>query len=239
MFKVIIVEDDPMVAQINRSYIEQMPDLAVCAVLGNGRQALDFFRENGADLAILDVYMPELNGIDLLKAMRGQGLDTDVIMVTAANDARQIDEMLRLGVVDYLVKPFTGARFREAVDKFVFKRSALRPRNGAAVEQSVIDKLTGSAQIAGEVLSAAGSEPGSALPQKGLQRHTLDLILGCMRTSGNLFRSCDSIAGQAGLSKVTVRRYLNHLTECGMVESIIDYDTGGRPSVKYRSMLSG
>lgn len=233
MFKVIIVEDDPMVAQINRGYIEQIPGLAVCAVLSNGKKALEYFQENTADLAILDVYMSEMNGMDLLKSMRGQGLGTDVIMVTAANDARQIDEMLRLGVVDYLVKPFTAARFREAVEKFVFRQRALHSAGGEAVDQSVIDKLTGSVKNA-ETLRNTGPDQGCALPQKGLQQQTLDLILGCLRTSGNLFRSCDSIAGQAGLSKVTVRRYLNHLAECGMIESIIDYDTGGRPSVKYK-----
>lgn len=219
MVKVIIVEDDPMVAKINQGYLQEIPGLRVLGQFGNGREALAFLKETGVDLMILDVYMPELNGLELLRKVRKSGLSTEVIMVTAANDARQVDEMLRLGIIDYLVKPFTGARFREAVEKYLYKRRTLDAVE--ELDQGNIDRLLGGQR-----------ESGAAL-QKGLQQPTLELVAKILRDESSHYHNCDELASRTSLSKVTVRRYLNHLVDSGQAESAIDYDTGGRPSVKY------
>ncbi|MDR1656181.1 MAG: response regulator [Deltaproteobacteria bacterium] len=225
--KAIIVEDDPMVAQINGRYLSQMPELTLAGVFPNGQTALDYLKANPVDLVILDVYMPELNGVELFRIMRRLGLTAEVIMVTAANDARHVDELLRLGVVDYLVKPFTEARFIDALEKCVARRRSLA--TSTALSQQAIDRLMGQ--------TPPPSLKVKCVPQnlpKGLQAATMALILKSLPSSSSDYLSCEELASAIGLSKVTVRRYLNHLIGETTVDSLVDYDTGGRPSVKYR-----
>jgi response regulator of citrate/malate metabolism len=232
-FEVIIVEDDPMVAQINQRYLSQVPRLALAGVCHDGLAALELLRRKPVDLVVLDLYMPEMDGLELLRAMRREGFQAEAIMVTAASDAKQIDELLRLGVVDYLVKPFTESRFIEALEKWLARRRALDSAN--QLSQQAIDSLLGwpspPAQPAPPPPASAQGQP--ELP-KGLQAATLSLILKALPAPGAAFMSCESLASKSGLSKVTVRRYLNHLAERGAVESVVAYDTGGRPSVKFR-----
>jgi response regulator of citrate/malate metabolism len=226
-FEVIIVEDDPMVAQLNSRYLSGVPGLALAGVYRDGRSALEHLRRGTVDLAVLDVYMPELDGLELVRVMRREGLECGVVMVTAANDARQIDELLRLGVVDYLVKPFTEGRFVEALQKWVARRRALASTD--PLNQGAIDSLLGR-----QGPPSAPAPPRQESLPKGLQPATMTLILGVLPGFGRAHLDCETISAKAGLSKVTVRRYLNHLAESGAVESLVDYDTGGRPAVKYR-----
>ncbi|MDR1487319.1 MAG: response regulator [Deltaproteobacteria bacterium] len=225
--QVVIIEDDPMVAQINKQYISQVSGLKLVGIFANGLLAINFIQKYKVDLVLLDVYMPELNGLDLLKKMRHLGLATAVIMVTAANDPRQVDELLRLGVIDYLVKPFSEARFKEALAKYFARKQALNTQE--ALSQQTIDKLMGQANFAW----VQSSEPMPSTP-KGLQPATLKLVLKTLALNPRVYLGCEEIAEKVGLSKVTVRRYLNHLAGAEAVETTIDYDTGGRPSVKFR-----
>ncbi|MCC8165424.1 MAG: response regulator [Planctomycetes bacterium] len=219
--KVLIVEDDPMVAQINKGYLDPIRGIDVVGMVANGRDALEFVKANTVDLIILDVYMPQVNGLELLTEMRRAGLEIDVIMVTAANEAGHIDAALRLGVVDYLVKPFTETRFREAIGKWALKKRILLSTD--VLSQDLIDKMIGS-----------GGESQVLAVRKGMQPATLNTIMDALKDNPETRFTCDELASTVGLSKVTIRRYLNHLVEERMAESMIDYDTGGRPSVRYR-----
>ncbi|MCD8351873.1 MAG: response regulator [Planctomycetaceae bacterium] len=219
--KVLIVEDDPMVAQINKQYLEPIRGIEVVGLVENGRDALEFVRVNPVDLIILDVYMPHTTGLELLTEMRRSGLEIDVIMVTAANEARHIDESLRLGVVDYLVKPFTEVRFKEAIKKWALKKQILHSTD--VLSQELIDRMVGSANETPEITV-----------HKGMQQATLNTIMDALKEQPASHFTCDELASTVGLSKVTIRRYLNHLVEGRMAESMIDYDTGGRPSVRYK-----
>ena len=138
MYRVVIVEDDPMVSLLNRTFVERDARFQVVQSFQDGRAALAWLEQNPADLAVLDVYMPLFTGLELLHALRGQGVGIDAIMVTAANDAPTVDTLLKLGVVDYLVKPFTYERFQQALDTFCRHRDAVA---GDAVEQSALDRL--------------------------------------------------------------------------------------------------
>ena len=130
MYRVVIVEDDPMVSLLNRTFVERDARFQVVQSFQDGRAALAWLEQNPADLAVLDVYMPLFTGLELLHALRGQGVGIDAIMVTAANDAPTVDTLLKLGVVDYLVKPFTYERFQQALDTFCRHRGG-RGRGGA------------------------------------------------------------------------------------------------------------
>lgn len=220
MIRTVIVEDDPMVAQINGQYLRQLGDFRIEGMFSNGREALEYLRRSGADLAILDVYMPSVSGSELLRQMRGEGIPTAVIMITAATEMKVVDEALRLGIVDYLIKPYSFDRFQEAVRKFLAKDNLLK--SSATVDQAVVDRL-----LVGE--PAADMEL-----RKGLNQKTLAHVYDFLRLHCDKKHTCESISLSAGLSKVTVRRYLNYLIETGRVVSSIDYETGGRPGVLYK-----
>ena len=220
MIRTVIVEDDPMVAQINGQYLRQLGDFRVEAVFSSGREGLEHLRRSGADLVILDVYMPTMNGSELLRRMRGEGIPTAVIMVTAATEMRVVDEALRLGIVDYLIKPYTFDRFQAAIRKFLAKDNLLK--SSTTVDQAVVDRLLVGSPAAGTDL------------RKGLHQRTLAHVCEVLQGQRGEKHTCESISAATGLSKVTVRRYLNYLFETGQVVSSIDYETGGRPGVLYR-----
>ncbi|MDR2486983.1 MAG: response regulator [Clostridiales Family XIII bacterium] len=223
MIRTVIVEDDPMVAQINQRYLDEFPMIQVDAVLMDGQKAYDYLLEHEVELVILDVYMPEITGLELLRSMRQRGLAADVIMVTAANDVQQIEEMLRLGIVDYLVKPFEYERFRVAVDKYLVRNGILT--SNRTLDQASIDQMIRADDPSAK--SAKGLE-------KGIQMNTLQTILSPLCKEPERHFGCEDLAAHVGLSKVTARRYLNHLMRTGRVECTIDYETGGRPCMKYR-----
>lgn len=225
MLKTVIVEDDRMVALINAQFAEKTPGVQVVATFHNGRDALAFLEKTRVDLLLTDLYMPEMSGIELMNELRRQGCDADVIFITAANDAPNIQEALRLGAVDYLIKPFCYERFEEALDKVVVRRKVIE--SGMEFTQADID----------EKIRARRPNPESrtAELEKGIQRQTLNHIRAELRTSVGVYRTAEQIAADTGLSKVTVRRYLNYLIGTGKIESQVDYSTGGRPRVEYRN----
>lgn len=223
MIHTIIVEDDPMVAQIDQQYFQQMEDIKVDAVFGNGQAAWDYLQANPVDLAILDVYMPGLSGTELLRLIRDRNLKCSVIMVTAASEMSVVDKALRLGVSDYLIKPFSFPRFQEAIQRCRSKMELLN--SGEAVDQGMVDCL-----FHGEPLSPVEQTN----LQKGLNQKTLSYIYSYIKEHTPERHTCESLSAASGLSKVTIRRYLNYLVETGQLLSSIDYETGGRPRVLYR-----
>lgn len=116
MIKVVIVEDDPMVAAINRQYMSSNPAIKIVGEFRNGKEALEFVRCNPADLAIVDYYMPVMDGMEMIRKCREEAIKLDVIMITAANTAQDIAAFMQLGIVDYLVKPFTYQRFNQSIE---------------------------------------------------------------------------------------------------------------------------
>ena len=220
-YKVLIVEDDPMVSMINEQYVNRNKAFVVVGKCKDGKGALDFLEKNEVDLIVLDVFMPLMDGFETLRQIRKNKKSVDIIMVTAANDRASLEEALHLGVVDYLVKPFTYDRFRIALDKYISHLAALKDLD--TLNQKNIDFIIGNAHKKSEELYP-----------KGIQEKTLQTILDEMKKNPSKWMTGDEIAEHIGLTGVTVRRYLNYLTEKGVLLSEIDYETGGRPCMRYR-----
>ena len=220
-YKVLIVEDDPMVSLINEQYVNRNKAFRVVKKCKDGKSALEYLENNDVDLIVLDVYMPLMDGFETLRQIRKNKKSVDIIMVTAANDRASLEEALHLGVVDYLVKPFTYDRFRIALDKYVSQVAALKDLD--TLNQKNIDFIIENAHKKSEELYP-----------KGIQEKTLQTILDEMKKNPSKWMTGDEIAERIGLTGVTVRRYLNHLTEKGILLSEIDYETGGRPCMRYR-----
>ena len=126
IYKVLIVDDDPMVAMINEQYVCKNKQFKVAGSCRNGKEAIEFLEANPTDLVILDVYMPDMDGLETLKKIREKKISSEVIMVTAANDSGTLEETMHLGVLDYLIKPFAFERFQVALEKFISHKKILQ-----------------------------------------------------------------------------------------------------------------
>ncbi len=215
MYRVVIVEDEYMIAMLNRSFTERDKRFSVVGEFAEGKKALSYLCNNPVDLLILDVYMPRMTGLELLSALRQAGLHIQVIMVTAAHERETLAECMQQGVVDYLIKPFSPARFQQALDTFCQKQEALQ--GTGQVNQAEVDKLLYTPPVRPSV-------------PKGLQARTLEHIRAHLSQEE---QTCETLAGKVGLSVVTVRRYLQFLLQQEEIQSRMNYDTGGRPSMVY------
>ena len=234
-YKVLIVEDDPMVAMINEQYVTKNPDFTVVATCRNGKDAIEFLSSNKVDLVVLDVFMPYMDGVETLKKIRENKFQTEVIMVTAANDTSTLEQTMNLGVVDYLIKPFAMERFQVALEKFSIKASTLNKNKSGLLDQNCIDSIIcgggSGALTSGGDLSENHNE--EELLPKGIQLKTLKLIKKYFEENPQ-WQSGDTVAHKLGLSIVTVRHYLNYLVEKGELAESVNYETGGRPSMLYK-----
>ena len=226
--KLVIIEDDLMVAAINREFALKTPELNIVATFYNGREALDFLAQNSIDLILLDIYMSGYSGLELLKELRKRGNTTDAIIISAANDSEHIKEAFHLGIIDYLIKPFTYGRFQEAIQKFLILRS-LEYKN--TYTQTELDEMISVVRKKGKEFSS----DSCIVMKKGLQQQTLDRIYGCLISEKNFgrFMTSEEISAETNFSKMTIRRYLNYLIEQNKAASRINYSTGGRPSIEY------
>ena len=217
MIRTLIVDDDVRVADIHRGYVEKVEGFVVAGIVHRGTDALKRVVEAEPDLILLDIYLPDLGGLEVCRRLRAAGNLTDVIAVTAARDVDTVRGAIGLGVAQYLVKPFTFATFREKLERY----AAFRAKAERATEagQAEIDAMLGELRSSTTVLP------------KGLSRETLDLVSKTLREAGEL--GAAELAEQAGLSRVTARRYLEHLVEQNAVALELKYG-GGRPEHRYR-----
>jgi len=221
MVKAVIIEDDPMVAAINKKYLLKNESIEVVKAFSNGADALTYLSNHPVDLVLLDVYMPQISGIELLRTIRKERIPVDVIMITAANDTKSVDIALKLGIIDYLIKPFDYARFQQAIQKYFIKRNLVSQKD-SVISQSDLDQILHKSPV----LEHADLE-------KGMQQKTLELIQNFLKKNRGEYFSNDDIAQRVGLSRVTVQRYLNYLESRKIVKSTINYETKGRPGIKY------
>ena len=228
MYRTVIIEDDPVITQLNRQYVEKDSRFTVVQTFSAAHPALFWLRNNLVDLIILDMYMPQMSGLELLRILRAEGVNADVIMVTAANDAATIESFIRLGVTDYLIKPFGYERFQLALKNFCDHWDTIHqdPNHPHKFTQNQLDNVL-------LHLTASSPPPAPGGMPKGLQSQTLTLLQDYLKENPQ-GHTCDDIASHVGLSVVTVRRYMNYLAEQHLVDSDMDYNTGGRPCIVYK-----
>lgn len=228
MYRTVIIEDDPVITQLNRKYVEKDSRFTVVQTFSAAHPALFWLRNNLVDLIILDMYMPQMSGLELLRILRAEGVNADVIMVTSADDAATIESFIRLGVTDYLIKPFGYERFQLALKNFCDHWDTIHqdPNHPHKFTQNQLDNVL-------LHLTASSPPPAPGGMPKGLQSQTLTLLQDYLKENPQ-GHTCDDIASHVGLSVVTVRRYMNYLAEQHLVDSDMDYNTGGRPCIVYK-----
>jgi len=221
---VLIAEDDPMVAHLHERTIEGIPDYVVVGKAQDGHQAVALAEELKPDLVILDVYMPHIDGMEVLKRLRSLRVPSDVIMITAARDADHLQEAMRQGALDYIVKPFKLQRLTSSLKAYAARTYGLT-RQGS-LSQCEIDKIMHQERLRVKTTSVT-------LP-KGLNELTLGMITSCLLQESRAV-TADGVASQCGISRVTARRYLEHLVAENQARVALSYGTG-RPSRQYTAV---
>lgn len=223
MIRVLIVEDDPMVAKINRNYIESVDGFMVVSIATNYIEAINILKCNNIDLVLLDIYLPKGDGISILKEMRKKQFRCDVIMVTASAEIEKIDSALRLGVFDYLIKPFEYERLRRSLEDYQTRFQVLKLKED--IKQRDLDKLF-----------LYGNSGESKTLQKGLNKLTLNRVIKFMDKNQDKLLTAEEISDELGLTKVTIRRYMDYLESIGFIVRDIEYGAVGRPLYKYKKV---
>ena len=217
---VLIVEDDPMVALINKTYLEKITGVKTFGPVMYEKEIISSLKKNNIYLILMDVFLPEKSGIDILKSLREKNIFIDAIMITAANSTDEIKKAFAYGVVDYLVKPFEFERFKEAINKYRVKNKLLL--NDEVLTQKDIDTLLMNSSLESQV----------KLP-KGLNEKTLDRVIKFLNENSNEVWTLREIAYEIKISNVTIKKYMDYLESIGKVNSEMTFGNVGRPEYKY------
>jgi response regulator of citrate/malate metabolism len=221
MITTLVVEDDPVVAEVNVGYIERVPGFIPVGVARTGAEAITLAVSQEPDLVLLDFALPDMTGIQVCHALHARKPQPPgIIAVTAARDADTVRAAIANGVIQYLIKPYSFATFRDKLDRYAAYQHKLP--SGQLTDQPEVDRA----------LEALRGSPVSALP-KGLSPVTYDLIVRALRDGGGPLSAVE-VAGATGVSRVSARRYLDHLHQKGLVTLTSRYGSTGRPEHRYQ-----
>lgn len=217
----LVVEDDPRIADAHAQFVARVPGFTVAGVVHSGGQVPEFLDRRPVDLILLDFYLPDMTGLDVCRGLRARGDFTDVIAVTSARDVEIVRSVVAHGVVQYLLKPFTFAAFRDKLERYADYRRQL-VFHGESTAQQDVDRA----------FAALRGSVGGPLP-KGMSNETLEAVVDHLRQVAPDGLSASRVGELIGASRVTARRYLEHLAEQGLVERAPRYGGQGRPEHLY------
>lgn len=220
-YRVLVVEDEELAAEAHAAYVGRVDGFELAGVARSAGEAARFLEQDrGVDLVLLDMHLPDGHGLGLLQRLRAGGDLVDVIAVTAARDSDVVRHAVAHGVVLYLLKPFTFATFRARLEQYAdYRRGLDAAADGLA--QDEVDRMLGTLR------------PGAPTLPKGMSPETLREVTAAVRDAAGPV-SASEVAAVVGASRVTVRRYLEHLADTGVLVRGQRYGGGGRPEVEYR-----
>ncbi len=220
--QVLIVDDDPQIAEIHRHFTEKIDGFGVCGIAGNLEDAEKMSTLLKPDLILLDLYLPEGKGTEILWNLRARHQATDVILITAAKELEPLQEAIHGGVFDYILKPVMFQRFKEALERF--RNYRLRMTVEATLDQHTVDRLLHPYK------TAAVGEP---IYPKGIDALTLKKIQAVFVQPHPQGLSAEEVAAIIGAGRTTARRYLEYLVAHNELITELVYGTVGRPERRY------
>jgi len=220
---VLIVDDDFMVAKVHAGFVDAVDGFEVVGTASTGAQALAEVERLRPDLVLLDVYLPDMTGLDVLHRLRAGGSDTDVVVISAARDVESIRSALHGGVLNYLVKPFDRRTFEARLRDYAALRAGLAELEEAA--QGDVDRVFGTAR--GSTTRTPVTTP------KGIAPETLALVRETLAAAGDSGLSATECSERTGLARVSARRYLEQLVTIGEADVRQRYGTAGRPERRF------
>lgn len=225
LIHVLIIEDDPMVAEINKTFLMKIQGFSLVGSVNNGVDAMSFLKKksNNVDLILLDVFMPQMDGIAFLEKVKREYNHIDVIMVTAAQSAKDVKFALSHGVVDYIIKPFTFERMALALNTYKNRIEILNA--SISIEQSTLDKKI-----------FPKNQSANFCP-KGIDKQTLLSVKQIVASQEGMF-SIKKLTTQTRISRISLKKYLNYLEEQGVIKGTLQYRAVGRPVLMYQYMFN-
>lgn len=226
MIRVVIVEDDLRIAQINRRFVEKLEGFEVVGIATDKQQAHEHLDILAPDLVLLDLYFPDMNGLDLLHDIQKNNPHTDVIIITAAKEFDTVREAIRGGVYDFMIKPVVFERFQEKLKSYqkYHQQMTLLGESNKQVDQEGIDQL---------IWGAGDRADREAYLPKGIDKITSEKILSFIH-GGPEVLTAEELGRMAGFSRTTARRYLEYFVVKGELVADISYGTVGRPERVYK-----
>ena len=221
MIRVVVVDDDFRIAGIHAAYVDKVDGFQVIAQAHTAAEAAEAVDRLCPDLLLLDLYLPDEHGLDLVARLRReQHPPVDVIVITAAKDADSVRAAMQGGALHYLLKPFGFPALRDKLMSYGQMRSRLSALHEP--DQRNVDRIFGALRAQDQLAGAKGRSP-----------HTLEAVERLL-VSGEQEMSAAEVAETTGMSRATAQRYLSHLHEMGRVEIRLRYGSGGRPEHSYR-----
>lgn len=220
MMRVLIAENDFKTAKTNEKYISLVEDFETSGVCKSVDETVEFLKNHdNVALVLLDLSLPS-NGFEVLRQIVASNIGADVIVTTSQekNDRATMRNAMRLGAVDYLIKPYTFERFKLALEKYRMRNDFFN--KDEPLDQKSADFIVGC--------------PLTSEHPKGIQEKTMQKIVNELVSGGGAWMSGEMLAEKTGLTGVTVRKYMNYLADSGRVCGKLEYDTGGRPCMRYR-----
>ncbi|QQK80853.1 response regulator [Salicibibacter cibi] len=227
IYKVLIVEDDFRVAEINRQFVDKIDGFTVVGMAKTGEETMKQLNKSQTlpDLILLDVYIPDVEGLNLLWTIRNHYHEVDVIMMTAAKEVSIIEESIRGGAFDYIVKPVEFERFAWTLERYDQQRRLLTDKE--EMDQAEIDRVIGSAD------AIQTSRPSNQELPKGIDEITLNNIEDILENTKDQGITAANLGKKIGASRSTARRYLEYLVSINVVKAELKYGDVGRPERRY------
>ncbi|MGO4385671.1 response regulator [Specibacter sp. RAF43] len=220
MIKTLVVDDDFRVAGIHAARVARVDGFECVGEAYTAASAREAIARLKPDLLLLDVHLPDEDGLSLLRSLQAAGSQVDCIVITAARDVATVRSAMSSGAVYYLVKPFSFDQLRIQLEAYQRWRRELEAASTA--NQATVDSLYNARH-------APGARP--AAPPPRLQP-TMQKVLDAVRAVGGPISAAE-IAEQLGVSRPTAQRYLGALERKGLVHLDLNYGTTGRPVNSY------
>lgn len=221
MIRVLLIEDDPMVQEVNRQFIERIEGFKIVGIAGNGHDGIKMLKKLKPDLIFIDIFMPAQDGLETIHQIRKEGINVDIITITAAADMETIKNVLQNGAFDYIMKPFKFERIKRSLENYRTFRNQLHSKT--TLTQKDLDQIR---------FEKGDYEASNLELPKGLNEVTFKKIMNYLNEQ-NQPLSAEEVAEKVGLARVTARRYLDYLSKCGHILIDVQYGGIGRPINRY------
>lgn len=221
--EILIIEDDKRIADIHRRFINKIGGFEVIGAAHNGEEAKEWVIALQPDLILLDVYLPDMLGTEIMEFIHETSPETDIIFITAAAEVDIVKKAYRRGVADYILKPLTFDRFKESLLTYKAKREAF---TGVGVMQE------DSIQLLWNKTTSQASTAIETPPPKGIDPITKEKVVNHLKEiEGGI--TAETLGVEIGVSRSTARRYLEHLVSEKWAYTELIYGSVGRPERRY------
>ncbi|GAB2990760.1 response regulator transcription factor [Nocardioides montaniterrae] len=218
--RVLVVDDDFRVADIHTAFVNRSDGFTVVGTAHTAAEAMVMVETTAPDLVLMDVFLPDGDGLEVVRRLLERPAAPDVIVVTAAREVTTVRTAMQLGAVHYLMKPFGFVALDGRLQSYRRMRNRIAGLHDP--DQSEVDELFSMLRP---------TDVGIERPAKGHSAPTLELVRRAVADGGNV--SAAEVAEAVGISRSTAHRYLTYLQQHGIVRLEPRYGNTGRPENGY------